>query len=93
MIGNFDYNVPDTRHKNKSFERGPELFYVDALINQPANKKGEKSINCPKDSNSLILWTMYEAFLMGTEYSTSKEKNQKYRTNQTNQPTNKPKRQ
>ena len=47
MIGNSDYNVPDTRHKNKSFERGPELFYVDALNNQPANKKGKKSINQP----------------------------------------------
>ena len=28
-------------------ERGPELFYVDALNNQPANKKGKKSINQP----------------------------------------------
>jgi len=55
MIGNFDYNVPDTRHKNKSFERGPELFYVDALFNQPANKKGEKSFNRSKESSSLIL--------------------------------------
>ena len=32
-----------------------------ALFNQPANKKGEKSFNRSKESNSLILWTMYGA--------------------------------
>ena len=55
MIGNSDYNVPDTRHKNKSFERGPE--FLCWCSDQPTSKQNRQEIGQSTAQKSRILWS------------------------------------